>query len=235
MRKLIAHQCCDHLTAVETRYPLTSITWPYRGLRCRPIQVQYCFKLPAVKLLVLKWPQAQFFKLIWNMLRLCHYGPAPLTFWFQTDLGRENSACYLKIQAGKTDAFHFSHHSYALVTLQVQFYALIGQNLTGEFMRKIYAASWNLFSLTAETDRVLCQLVMFLTVFLHWMYKMKYSCYQETSVIHGGWFVYWIFGWEIRRLSKSEIRFWMASFLFFTLLDRCVRLGSDAVLVMCQT
>ena len=25
------------------------------------------------------------------------------------------------------------------------FYALIGQNLTGEFMRQIYAASWNLF------------------------------------------------------------------------------------------
>ena len=28
------------------------------------------------------------------------------------------------------------------------FYALIGQNLTGEFMRKIYAASWNLFTLS---------------------------------------------------------------------------------------
>ena len=80
---------------------------------------------------------------------------------------------------GKTDAFHFSHHSYALVTLQVQFYALIGQNLTGEFMRKIYAASWNLFSLTAETDRVLCQLVMFLTVFLHWMYKMKTAAIKK--------------------------------------------------------
>ena len=25
-RKLIAHQCCDQLTAVKTRYPLTSIT-----------------------------------------------------------------------------------------------------------------------------------------------------------------------------------------------------------------
>ena len=87
-------------------------------------------------------------------------------------------------------AYDFSRQDHALVTLYVQFYALIGQNLTGEFMRKIYAASWNLFSLTAETDRVLCQLVMFLTVFLHWMYKMKYSCYQETSVIHGGWFVY---------------------------------------------
>ena len=65
------------------------------------------------------------------------------------------------------------------------FYVLIGQNWTGEFMRKIYAASWNLFALTAEADRVLGQLVMFLTVFFHWMYKMKYSCYQESSVIHG--------------------------------------------------
>ena len=46
-----------------------------------------------------------------------------------------------------------------------------------------------------------CQLVMFLTVFFHWMYKMKYSCYQESSVIHG-WFVYEVFGWEMRRLSK---------------------------------
>ena len=57
----------------------------------------------------------------------------------------------------------------------------------------------------AEAYRVLCQLVMFLTVFFHGMYKMKYSCYQESPVIHG-WFVYWVFGWEMRRLSKSEIR-----------------------------
>ena len=35
---------------------------------------------------------------------------------------------------------------------------------------------------------------------------MKYSCYQASSVIHG-WFVYWVFGWEMRRLSKSETRF----------------------------
>ena len=42
--------------------------------------------------------------------------------------------------------------------------ALIGQNLTGEYMRKIYAASSILFTLTAEADRVLCQLVM---SFLH--------------------------------------------------------------------
>ena len=42
---------------------------------------------------------------------------------------------------GKTVAFDFAHHGHALVTLYVNFYALIGQNLTGELMRKIYAAS----------------------------------------------------------------------------------------------
>ena len=45
------------------------------------------------------------------------------------------------MQAGKTtprktDTFPFSHYSHVLVTLHVQFFALIGQNLTGEFMRK---------------------------------------------------------------------------------------------------
>ena len=50
-------------------------------------------------------------------------------------------------------------------------YALIGQNLTGEFMRKISTAIWNLFTLATETDRVLCHLVMFLTVFFHWLSK----------------------------------------------------------------
>ena len=88
--------------------------------------------------------------------------------------------------------------------------------LLGFWLRN--AASWNLFTLTAEADRVFCQLVMFFTVFPHWMHKMKYSCYQQSSVIHG-WFVYWIFGWEMRRLSKSQIRFRMTSFSFFTLLD----------------
>ena len=135
------------------------------------------------------------------MLCLCHYGPALLTFWFQTDLGRKNSANYLKMQAGKTDAFQFSHHSHTLVTLalHVQFLCydwykfdrwVHGENLCS-ILRLVYF------------DRVLCQLVMFLTVFFHWMYKIKYSCYQESSVIHG-WFVYCIFGWEMRNLSKSD-------------------------------
>ena len=48
--RLIAHQCCDQLTAVKTGYPLTSINWPYRGLKCRPIEVEYFLKLSTDKL-----------------------------------------------------------------------------------------------------------------------------------------------------------------------------------------
>ena len=97
------------------------------------------------------------------------------------------------------------------------FYALIGQNLTGEFMRKIYA-DLETCLLIAQADRVLCHLVVFLTVFFYWMYKMKYSCHQDSSVIRG-WFVYCAFGWEIHRLSKSlEMRFRMASFSKLSLL-----------------
>ena len=41
-----------------------------------------------------------------------------------------------------------------------------------------------------------------------------------STVFFYSWLVcYWIFGWEMRRLSKLEIRFRMTSFSFFTLLD----------------
>ena len=106
---------------------------------------------------------------------------AQLTFWFKTDLGREISASYYR--QGRQLLL-------TLLTMVTRwsrstsiFYALIGPNLTGELMRKIYASSWTLFTLTAEADRVLCQLVMFLTVFSHWMHKMKFSCYEESSVM----------------------------------------------------
>ena len=147
------------------------------------LKVIYSLKLSADKLPVFKWLQAQvyyFFKFIWNMLCLC---AAQLKFWFQTDLGRKNLAsCYRQgrqlLLTFLTLVTRWSHSSFS-------FYVLIGQNLMGEFMRKIDATSWILFPLTAEADRVLCQVVMFLTVSFHWMYTMKFSCYQESSVIHG--------------------------------------------------
>ena len=95
-----------------------------------------------------------------------------------------------------------------------KFYVLIGQNLTvsscGKFVQRLQRLETCL--LVAEADRVLCHFGMFLTVFFYWIYKMKYSCYQDSSVIYG-WFVYCAFSWEMHRLSKSlEIRFRVASF-----------------------
>ena len=109
------------MTAVKTGYPLTSITWPYRRLKCPPIEVKYFLKLSADKLPVsidhrLKFIFSNDSHEIW-LLCLCHYGPALLRFLFETELGRKNSASFLKIQAGKT----FSYHGHALVTLYVQF------------------------------------------------------------------------------------------------------------------
>ena len=156
----------------------------YRGLRCQPIKVKYFFE-------VIRWQGTGFQmiagsslsflkKFIWNMLCLC---AVQLKFWFRTDLGRENSAsCY---RQGRQLLLNFLTMFTCWSRSTSNFYALIGQNLTGEFMRTIYAAPWILFTLTAEADRVLYQLVMFLTVFLHWMYKMKFGCYQESSVVHG--------------------------------------------------
>ena len=128
---------------------------------------------------------------------LCHYGPALLRFWFQTYLGNENSASYLKTQAEKT----FCYHGHALVTLYVQFLCsdwskfdrwVHAENLCS-ILKLVYF--WQL-KLTEFCLNLWC----FFYVILHWMYKMKYSCYQESSVIHG-WFVYWVFGWEMQHLE----------------------------------
>ena len=69
---------------------------------------------------------------------------AQLKFWFQTDLGRENSASYYR--QGRQLLLTLLTMVTRWSRSTSNFYALIGQNLTGEFMRKIYAASGNLFS-----------------------------------------------------------------------------------------
>ena len=132
----IGHQCCDQLTAVKTRYPLTSITWANRGLRCRPIEVKYFFE-------VIRWQGTGFQmiagssliflkKFIWTMLCLCD---AQLKFWFQTDLGRKNSvSCY---RQGKQLLLTFLTMFTRWSRSTSNFYALIGQSFTGVFMRKI--------------------------------------------------------------------------------------------------
>ena len=131
----------------------------------------FFWNYPLTSKLVFKWSQAQ----VKNVLCLC----AAQLNWLQTDLGRENSAsCY---RQGRQLLLTFLTMVARWSRSTCNFYVLIGQNLTGEFMRKIYAASWILFTLTAEANKGLCRLVMFLTVFFHWTYKMKFSWYQEHT------------------------------------------------------
>ena len=135
--------------------------------------------------------------------------PVAALLKFQIDGKRENSA-----------SFYRSGWSYFWLTMVTYWsrsasnvYALIGQKLTGEFTLKIYAASGNLFTDSWSWQSFVSSCHV-LTVFFHWMYKMKYSGFLDSSIIHG-WFVYWVFCLRKRkrRLSKSlEIWFRMASY-----------------------
>ena len=49
----IGHPCSDQLTPVKTRYPLTSTTWPYRGLNFTAHRGQVFFEVD-------RWPSVCF-------------------------------------------------------------------------------------------------------------------------------------------------------------------------------
>ena len=173
--QLIAHQFCDQLTAIDikTGYLLTSITWPYHGLTCWPIEVEYFLKLSTD---ILSVSNDRRLKFIFSMIRMKyvvfmslwpHTIRILISNWPRT---QKFSQFFLKIRAGKT----FSYHGHALVTLYVQFLCSDWSILTGEFMRKIYSASWKLFTLAAEADRVLCQ--------LQWCFNCLFSLDVQNEI-----------------------------------------------------
>ena len=119
------------------------------------------------------------------------------------------------LHVGKAIAFDFSHHSHELVMLYVQFLCSDWSNLTGQFTRKIYAASWNLL-----TDSWSCQSIVSSCDVFNCLFLLDVQNeIQLLSRFFCGWFVSCAFGWEMHCLSKSlEIRFWMASFSKLSLL-----------------
>ena len=103
-----------------------------------------------------KWSQAQVYSFqwfIWNMLCLCSWfmslWPGTIKIlisnWPRTE---KFSQFFKKYRRGRP----FLTIVTRLSRSTSNFYVL-GQNLTREFLRKIYAASWKLFTLTAEADR----------------------------------------------------------------------------------
>ena len=157
---------------------------------------------------------SDFLKFISNMLCLCHYRPALLRFWFQTDLRRKNSASFFKIQAGKT----FSYHGHVLVTLHVQFLCsdwskfdrwVHAENLCS-ILKVVYFDSWSWQSFESTCDVFNCLFPL----------NVQNKIQLLSRVFSYSWLVCLLgFCWEMRRLSKPIIRFRMASFLFYILLD----------------
>ena len=98
------------------------------------------------------------------------------------------------------------------------FYVLIGQNLTGEFMRKIYAASgnlrtdsWRWQSFVSSCDVLNCLFLLDV--------QNEIPLLSRLSVIHG-WFVYCGFCWQ----KSLEILFRMTAFSKMSLLTcPCLR------------
>ena len=171
-----------------------------------------------------------FFPMIHMLYQICCVCPALLGFWFQTYLGCKNSASFLKYRQGRLFLTIVMCWSCSMST----FCALIAQNLTGEFMRKIHAASWKLFTLTAEADRV------FMSTCDIFNCLFPLDVQNETQLLSGVFCYSWLvcllgFGWEIRCLSKSEIWFRMALFSFSPCLMRKRVAKSEAILALLDT
>ena len=174
---------------------LTSIAWPHRGLRYRPTEFDWFFEgirwQVATFQMIAGSSSIFFLKCIWN--KSCSWA-ALFKFWI----------------------FWHSRLTFFTVTRWSRstsnFYLLIGQNLTGEFMRKIYAASGNLFTGSWSWQSFVSSCDVFNCLFPRDVQNEIHLLSRLFKIIHG-WFVYWVFGWLMRRLSKSsKIRFGMASF-----------------------
>ena len=146
------------------------------------------------------------------MLCLCHYRPALLKFSFQTDLRCKNSASFFKNTGGEDLFLPWSHVGHVLRPIFMLWLVKIWQvSSGGSFMQHL--ESWLLWQLKLT---VLCQLLMFLTVFFLWLYRMNYSCFQGLLLVVAGLFI----GFLVEKCvacQNSVIPFRMASFSFFTL------------------
>ena len=107
-------------------YTVTSITWPYRGLSCRPIEVECFLKLSADKLPVCQMIAGS--SLFFPMIHIKYV--VFLSLWPRTIMilisnwprTQNFSQFFLKIQAGEDLFLPWSRSTSS-------FYALIGQNL----------------------------------------------------------------------------------------------------------
>ena len=158
--------------------------WPYRGLKCRPIEVEYLFE-------VIRWQVASFQMIagssfiFFNPYKICCVFYVPQIKILISNWPRKlKFSKFLQAVEDMPVAFDFSHQGHALVTLYILFLCsdwskfdrwVHAENLCS-ILKPVYFDrwSWQCFVSTCNVS-----------VFVHWMYKMEFSCFQESSVIHG--------------------------------------------------
>ena len=114
----------------QNKIPLTTITWLDRGLRCRPIELEYFFE-------VIRWLVTSFQMIAAVVFYMCRTIKILISNWPQ----KLRFSQFL--QAGKTCQLLLTFLTKVTrwSRSKSNLYALIGQNLTGEFVRKNSAAS----------------------------------------------------------------------------------------------
>ena len=134
-----------------------SIHWPVSpdrivGSGVDPWRSNIFLKLSADKLLVFKWSQAQVYFFLIHMKYVVFCTCRTIKMLISNWPRKLKLSRFL--QAGKTCqlllTFLTKVTRWSRSTSNC--YAMIGKNLTGQFMRKIYAASWNLFTLLKLTE-----------------------------------------------------------------------------------
>ena len=181
------------------------------------VRVFFCrYPLISCYFSIIAGSSSIFSKCIWN--KSCSWA-ALLKRWFRTGLGRENSTGFYIYMQGRQSLLTFlTVTRWSRSTSN--FYVLIGQNLTGEFMRKIYAASGNLLtdswswqSFVSSCDVLNCLFLL----------GAQNEIQLLSRLFCNSWLVCLLR--FLHRLSKSlEIRFRMASFSKMSLLScPCLR------------
>ena len=218
------------LSKQSTRWPVSLDRIAGSGVD--PSRSSIFWSYPLTSKLVFKWSQAQvqFFFLIHMkyVVFMCCTIKILIANWPRTWKFSQ------LLQAGKTVAFVFSHNGHALVTLYVQFLCsdwskfdrwVHAQNLCS-ILNLVYFNSWSWQSFVSTCDVFNC--LFPLDVQNEIQLLSGVFCYSWLVCLLGFWL-------RKRRLSKSEIRFRMASFSFSPCLMRKRIAKSEAILAFLDT
>ena len=149
---------------------LTSIAWPYRGLRYRPTEFECFFegiRWQVDTFQMIAGSSSIFLKCIWN--KSCSWA-ALLKCWFRTDFGRENSTgFYITCKEGNRFwLFSLSRVDHALRPLLMFWLVKIWQvSSRGKFMQRLETCL-----LIAGADRVLSGSFVSSCDVLNWLFLL---------------------------------------------------------------